>query len=126
MTFKYQTAFLTVAAIDFDCLVNFYSKLLNQEPNYYLKNIYAEFKLSGLKLGIFTPKLEDRSEFSQSVGSGLSICFEVDNLEEAISHLQEIGYPASGKINTASHGREIYTYDPAGNRLILHQSFFNI
>ncbi len=23
---------------------------------------------------------------------------------------------------TASHGREIYAFDPAGNRLILHQS----
>jgi hypothetical protein len=32
-----------------------------------------------------------------------------------------LGYPPPGEIITASHGREIYTYDPAGNRLILHQ-----
>ncbi|MGL4621884.1 MAG: VOC family protein, partial [Chroococcidiopsis sp.] len=34
----------------------------------------------------------------------------------------EIGCPPLGQIVTASHGREIYAYDPDGNRIILHQA----
>ena len=46
----------------------------------------------------------------------------MNNLETAISHLTSLGYPPPGEISTASHGQEIYAYDPDGNRLILHQS----
>ena len=46
----------------------------------------------------------------------------VDNLERSINELAQLGYPPQGQITTASHGREIYAYDPDGNRLILHQS----
>ncbi|MFM6271339.1 MAG: hypothetical protein ACKPFA_33295, partial [Dolichospermum sp.] len=51
-----------------------------------------------------------------------SLCLEVNNLESAISYLTSLGYPPLGIIYTASHGKEIYAYDPDGNRLILHQS----
>ncbi|NJO93776.1 MAG: hypothetical protein HC820_04390, partial [Hydrococcus sp. RM1_1_31] len=47
---------------------------------------------------------------------------EVENLETAIAHLTEMGYSPPGEIAIASHGREIYVYDPAGNRIILHES----
>ena len=43
------------------------------------------------------------------------------NLEQAIACLTNLGYTPPGEIIEASHGREIYAYDPAGNRLILHQ-----
>jgi len=43
-------------------------------------------------------------------------------LKEAIAYLTSLGYPPPGEITTASHGREIYAYDPMNNRLILHQS----
>ncbi|EDX77907.1 hypothetical protein MC7420_7645 [Coleofasciculus chthonoplastes PCC 7420] len=35
--------------------------------------------------------------------------------------MSNMGYPPPGEIIVASHGREIYAYDPNGNRLILHQ-----
>ncbi|MBD0267928.1 MAG: VOC family protein, partial [Cyanobacteria bacterium Co-bin8] len=47
---------------------------------------------------------------------------EVVDLEGAIAHLTTLGYPPPGPVMIASHGREIYAYDPDGNRLILHQS----
>jgi hypothetical protein len=50
------------------------------------------------------------------------MCLEVNNLEDVIAHLTDLGYPPPGEIAIASHGREIYAYDPDGNRLILHQS----
>lgn len=120
---QYKNCLLTLAAIDFDSLVNFYRKLLGIKPHYYLPNRYAEFELSGLRLGIFSPKNERKTEFNNSLGSSMSLCFEVENLAEAIAYLTGMGYPPSREIMTASHGREIYAYDPAGNRLILHQSF---
>ena len=43
------------------------------------------------------------------------------NLEAAIAHLDVLGYLPPGEIMTASHGREIYAYDPIGNRLILYE-----
>jgi predicted enzyme related to lactoylglutathione lyase len=122
MTFHYSAAFLTLASVDIDTLVRFYTQLLNQEPKAYIPNVYAEFQLSGLRLGIFQPKESNRSEFSNSARSGMSLCLEVGDLEEAIAYLTRLGYPPSGEITIASHGREIYAYDPDGNRLILHQS----
>jgi len=122
MTFQYTAAFATLAATDMDTLVGFYAQLLAQEPKLYIPDVYAEFQLSGLRLGIFKPKENHRVEFENSAQSGMSLCLEVDDLEKAIAHLTSIGYPPPGEITTASHGREIYAYDPAKNRLILHQS----
>lgn len=122
MAFQYTDAFVTVAAADIDALVQFYTQLLKQEPKRYIPYSYAEFHLSGLRLGIFKPKQNHCSEFENSTQSGMSLCLEVIDLEDAIAHLADLGYLHSGEITTASHGREIYAYDPAGNRLILHQS----
>ncbi|PSF36827.1 glyoxalase [Aphanothece hegewaldii CCALA 016] len=119
---NYTKAFLTLAALEFDQLVQFYQKLLNQKPNLYIPSVYAEFKLKGLNLGIFKPKTSHQEEFANSFQSGMSLCLEVENLEDAIAFLTTMGYPPTRQMTIASHGKEIYAYDPAGNRLILHQS----
>lgn len=122
MPFQYFDAFVTLATTDAEILVQFYTQLLKQEPNPYIPKVYAEFQLSGLRLGIFTPKENHRAEFEHATQSRMSLCLEVDDLEKAIAHLTGLGYPPPGDITTASHGREIYAYDPDKNRLILHQS----
>lgn len=122
MTFQYTDAYVTLAATDLETLTQFYSQLLEQEPKSHIPNVYVEFQLSGLRLGIFNPKESNHAEFSNSTQSGMSLCLEVHDLEEAIAHLSAMGYSTPGEIATAFHGREIYAYDPAGNRLILHQS----
>ncbi|MDJ0634298.1 MAG: VOC family protein [Xenococcaceae cyanobacterium MO_188.B29] len=122
MTFLYNKAFITIASPEIKILVDFYSQLLAQEPNPYIPNIYAEFDLLGLSLGIFKPKQESLEEFANSQNSTVSICLEVEDLADTIEHLVAIEYPPPGKIISASHGQEIYAYDPCGNRLILHQS----
>ncbi len=119
---QYNNIFITIATVNFDKLLNFYIQLLEQEPKNLIPDVYAEFQISSLCLGIFKPKQNYESEFAVNTKSSLSLCLEVDNLESAIAHLQSLGYPVPGDISTASHGREIYTYDPDGNRLILHQS----
>ena len=122
MTFIYNKAFITIASPEIKILVDFYSQLLAREPNPYIPNTYAEFDLLGLRLGIFKPKQESLVEFANSQNSTVSICLEVENLVDTIDHLITMGYPPPGKIISASHGQEIYAYDPCGNRLILHQS----
>ncbi len=121
MTFQCTDAFITLAAADAETLVQFYTQLLDREPNPYIPHVYAEFQLPGLRLGIFKPKENHQSEFENSARSGMSLCLEVADLEGAIARLTRLGYPPPGEIITASHGREIYAYDPTGNRLILHQ-----
>jgi predicted enzyme related to lactoylglutathione lyase len=121
MSFKYTEAFVAIAAIDLEKVVNFYRQLLNCDPHPYLINSYAEFQLKGLRLGIFCPKTSDRQEFVNNK-SAMSLCLEVEELEGAIAHLTAMGYLPLEEIAIASHGREIYAFDPAGNRLILHQA----
>ncbi|HEY9847920.1 MAG TPA: VOC family protein [Leptolyngbyaceae cyanobacterium] len=122
MILQCHSAIVTLATSDINKLIIFYTQLLQQEPVNYIPNVYAEFDLPGLRLGIFRPKESELSEFQNSGQSTIGLCLEVNDLENAIAHFTKLGYPPPGQIITASHGREIYAYDPAGNRLILHQS----
>ncbi|MDZ8226040.1 MULTISPECIES: VOC family protein [unclassified Nostoc] len=134
MVFQYTNAFVTIASVNCEELVNFYTRFLEQKPVILIPNIYAEFNLVGMRLGIFKPKNTNESEFEAMsddkplwvyAKSKISLCLEVSNLEDAIAHLTTLGYPPPGDISIASHGREIYAYDPDGNRIILHQAPVN-
>ena len=116
------SALVTISSVNFDLLVDFYTKFLGSTPQPYIPSVYAEFSLSGLRLGIFYPKSSNRAEFGQPSHSGMSLCLEVDSLAGSLNRLTQLGYPPPGEITKASHGCEIYAYDPDGNRLILHQS----
>ncbi|MEA5450644.1 VOC family protein [Leptolyngbya sp. CCNP1308] len=116
------SAFVALASVNFDRLVSFYSDLLNQPAQPYQRDRYAEFRLPGLRLAIFKPNPDQTSQFAAPSSGAMSLCLEVTDLERAIAHLTQLGYAPPGPGLTASHGREIYAYDPDGNRLILHQS----
>lgn len=121
MKFNYSNVFVTISTDEIKLLVNFYSQLFQKQPTVYQPSMYAEFQLENFRLGIFQPKVKHQSEFA-NFKSSMSLCLEVEDLEQAIAYISEMGYPPTAKIIEASHGREIYAYDPAGNRLILHQS----
>jgi catechol 2,3-dioxygenase-like lactoylglutathione lyase family enzyme len=121
MSLQITDSLVTVASTNLEKLVNFYTDLLSQQPRKYIPNVYAEFQLPGVKLGLFKPKPTHKGEFTNSTQSKMSLCLEVKNLENAIAHLIHLGYPPPGEITTASHGQEIYIYDTDGNRIILHQ-----
>ncbi|WP_341735481.1 VOC family protein [Microcoleus sp. CAWBG640] len=126
MSFLYSAALVTLADIDKEVLVKFYTKFLDIEPNPYIPNTYAEFQLPGLRLGIFKPKNSHKAEFLGIGKAGMSLCLEVSDIEMAIARIWALGCPPPGEIIKASHGLEIYAFDPAGNRLILHQSHDNV
>ncbi|MCU0544082.1 MAG: VOC family protein [Oscillatoriaceae cyanobacterium Prado104] len=121
MSFQFRAALVTLADLDREVLVKFYTRFLDLEPNPYIPNSYAEFQLPGLRLGIFKPKDSHKSEFANRAKTGISLCLEVSDLESAIARIWALGCPPPGEIVTASHGLEIYAFDPAGNRIILHQ-----
>jgi predicted enzyme related to lactoylglutathione lyase len=116
-----KAGLVTIAAIDFQKLVTFYHQFLDVEPRVWQPNHYAEFELPGIRLGIFQPSLAHQAEFANATGNRISLCLEVDNLEATIAHVASLGFPPPGTILTPTHGREIYAYDPEGNRLILYQ-----
>ncbi|NJL35765.1 MAG: VOC family protein [Leptolyngbyaceae cyanobacterium SM1_4_3] len=121
MSFECRSAFTTLATTQLEELVKFYARLFEQTPQPYQPDRYAEFQLPGLRLGIFQPKQGHAAEFAGERGK-ISLCLEVESLDEAIAHLTTLGYPPPGEVAIASHGKEIYAYDPDQNRLILHQS----
>ncbi|WP_448574370.1 VOC family protein [Trichothermofontia sp.] len=113
-------AFVTIATLELDALSHFYQDLLEQAPQRYLPQVYAEFQLPGLRLGLFQIRPSDRQEFVNPQQGTLSLTLEVADLETAIAQLTTLGYPPPGSIITSAYGYEIYAYDPMGNRLILY------
>ncbi|MBD2106823.1 glyoxalase [Nodosilinea sp. FACHB-13] len=112
---------MALASENFEQLVGFYSELLDQSARPYQRDRYAEFQLPGLRLVIFKPKTDQISQFAAPSSGAMSLCLEVTDLNGAIAHLTHLSYAPPGPVLTASHGREVYAYDPDGNRLILHQ-----
>ena len=132
---KYKELFVAIAVQQWEPMVQFYRDILQQSPQPCIPNSYAEFIAGGLKLGLFLPKVSHQSEFSQPTQSAISLCLEVEDLEqscgtidaaydalEAIGYVEATGHCRYGAIAIASHGRECYAYDPDGNRLILHEA----
>lgn len=117
-----SSLYVAIASAELERLVAFYAALLGQDPQPHWPQRYAEFNYGGLKLGLFQPQASQAAEFVGPHAGSMSLCLEVANLDQAIRHLTALGYPPPGPILTASHGREIYAYDPDGHRLILHQS----
>ena len=120
MNFNYSDVFVAISSSNIQVLTDFYSQFLQQTPDIYRPAVYTEFRLEKLRIGIFKPKLERQPEFENS-NSAMSLCFEVEDINMAIATLEKLG-ASSGKIIEASHGKEVYAYDPEGNRLIIHQS----
>lgn len=122
MGLNYTTCFVAIADLDGHTLKHFYQALLEQDPVVDIPDVYAEFKLSGLRLGLFKPSNAHQTEFANLSKGSMSLCLEVENIEAAIAHLTTLGYPPPGVIQNTSHGREIYAYDPQQNRIILHET----
>jgi hypothetical protein len=122
VSLSHTAIFVALADLDGHTLKKFYQALLEQEPVVDIPDVYAEFALAGLRIGLFNPSNAHQTEFESPSSGSLSLCIEVENIEEAIAHLANLGYPPPGVIQHTSHGREIYAYDPQQNRIILHEA----
>ncbi len=121
MALRFRRAFVALATPNFEQIVDFYQTLLDQSPKPFMAQRYAEFQLGeSLSLAIFPPKPEQQDAFALNSAGPLSLCLEVEDLASVIAHLDAQDCP-HGEILKASHGQEIYAYDPQGNRLIVYQ-----
>ena len=119
-SFSCLEVFVAIATQHIKQQTQFYSAAFSCAPTVSAPT-YSEFHLPGLKLALFEPSDRHHTEFSAPTSGPMSLCVEVNNLDQAIAHLTSLGYPPPGEIVQASHGREIYACDLDGNRLILHQ-----
>ena len=62
----FKTAFVTLASVNFDRVVEFYRQFLGATPEVYIPAVYAEFSVAGLRLGIFRPNASHQAEFGRS------------------------------------------------------------
>ncbi len=112
---------VTLATENLAILRSFYASVLDATPDREIPGVYVEFRVKGLRLGLFPPRLRDRGEFSATQKGTMSLCLQVEDIHEAINQVTRLGYPPGGEIQVSTYGLEIYVYDPDGNRLILHQ-----
>ena len=112
---------MTIAAEEFEAITQFYTQAFERSPDIYHSDRYAEFQCPQLCLGIFKPKPDQVPQFAPSPSSPLSFCIAVENLETAIEKFLRIGATIPGPAIAASHGREIYVFDPLQNRIILYE-----
>ncbi len=119
MQFSFTRAFVSIAAIDWQKSVTFYQALTQAPPIVLMADRYAEFELAGLRIGIYRPKVAE--QVFPNPHPRLSLCLEVRPLEAALEHLRDLGESIPSGIHHVSHGREVYAYDPDGNRLILYE-----
>lgn len=120
MASLYKYGRLAIAAINFNEMKEFYSKILQEEPIRHIKDVYVEFQLPELRIGLFKPRPDNRPEFMHDTRSTASIVLEVIDINDAANHFRSVGC-TPGKIVDTFHGKEFYAYDPAQNRLIVHQ-----
>lgn len=116
-----ERLWITLAAVNLEAIVSFYTKILGQDPDFYQIDRYAEFNLHHCRLGLFKPQFDQEFRFAPTSTSPMSLCLTVTDLEAARMCLKEAG-ASLGNTIVSSHGQEIDAYDPLGNRIILYQS----
>ncbi|OUC15914.1 MAG: hypothetical protein B0A82_04350 [Alkalinema sp. CACIAM 70d] len=122
---RYDSAWVTIAVTDLSGAQQFYQALFACEPSRVLPDRYVEFQLAGLRLGIYRPtkfpiSASETSAIAALPQASMSLCFQVQDLDVTLAQLNQLQVPHDA-VAIASHGREVYAYDPNGNRLIFYQ-----
>ena len=123
MSIDYTEVFVAIGSENFDKTVAFYVAVLGREPDERTRDIHVAFHLPGLRLAVFKPRAAHTAFFRNPPDrhSGLSLVLRVPNVERAAAELTRLGAPSPSPVIETSLGREVYGYDPDGNRLILVQ-----
>ena len=123
MAIDYTEVFVAIGSENFDKAVAFYAAILGRGPDERTRDIHVAFHLPGFRLAIFKPRATHTDFFRNSPDrhSGLSLVLRVTSVERAAAELIRLGAPSPSPVIQTSLGREVYGYDPDGNRLILVQ-----
>lgn len=115
-------AFVALGSPNFAATMAFYEGLTGQPPQAYRPDRYGEFFLGDLKIAIFRPHPDHCTQFRQPAGS-MGLCVPVPDLDQTLERLRDLPGARWGEVQVSSHGREVYCFDPAENRLIFYQAF---
>lgn len=63
MIVQCTNVFVSLPKVDVEKLVQFYTELFGKYPVNYIPNIYGDFQVPGLGLGIFKPREKHRQEW---------------------------------------------------------------
>ncbi len=107
---------VSVATPDVIRLGSFYQSLLGIPPAVVMGDRYWEFRLPGLRLGLYR---SHKPEFQPHLGS-VSVCLQVRDLALMLDHPVLKGSSISA-VRTEGHGSEVEVLDPDGNRVVIHQ-----
>lgn len=117
-------ALVSVATLDLPRLQRFYRDLLGISPQVQLPTegdpVYVEFRLPGLRLGLYRSRHLDGGAQTEAV----SLCLQVQDLQGSLTTLEGLAeaYQISiSPLRQAFHGQEVDFRDPDGNRIVLHQ-----
>lgn len=119
-----SAALVSLATPNLETMQQFYRDLLGSSPAVEIPNSYSEFRLPGLRLGVYRSHDPD---FRACLGA-VSLCLQVSALEEILS-LPCLASVEVSPVREAYHGREVDFCDPDGNRIVLHEpspSFWQI
>ncbi len=111
-----QTGLVSIATANLARLQAFYEALLGISPAVMMTNVYVEFRVPGLRLGLYTSHNPD---FVARLGA-TSICLQVTSLDPILA-LAVIAEQSISKIRHDFHGREFDVVDPDGNRVVIHE-----
>lgn len=111
-----STALLSIATPNLSSMKAFYCALLDTPPAVVLDNTYLEFRLAGLRLGLYR---SSNPEYRASLGAS-SLCLQVENLD-AVLALPVLQSVSISPLRSEFHGREVDFCDPNGNRVVVHE-----
>ncbi|MGK7908110.1 MAG: VOC family protein [Synechococcus sp.] len=115
---------LSIATPNLEDMRAFYCALLEVEPAVELEGGYLEFRLQGLRLGLYRSKNPDY----RACRGASSICLQVTDLD-AVLELAVLDGVQISQERVESHGREVDFCDPDGNRVVVHEpsaTFWNL
>ena len=111
-----STGLLSIATPNLASMQEFYCALLGTSPVVVLEDTYLEFRLRGLRLGLYR---SHNPEYRACLGAS-SLCLQVDSLD-AVLALPTLRSVSISQMRTEFHGREVDFCDPDGNRIVLHE-----
>lgn len=114
----YKSGNVTLMVADMDRAIDFYSHKLGFEQKVRYGNEWAEVSAPGVNLGLH----QARGPIARSDPSiGISIGFEVDDIESAVADLTARGVTFEAGIRETDDLREASFADPDGTALYLAQ-----
>ncbi len=111
-----STALISMATPQLEPMQRFYQALLRIDPAVEMPGTYVEFRLPGLRLGLYRSQ---NPEFTPCLGA-TSLCLQVRSLEDLLA-LPILGTVSISPVREAFHGREVDLCDPDGNRIVIHE-----